>query len=115
MSVAGVLGEANPGKGLRRHSQTIEELGDKAPQRSSDHCSDTSHMYRVTEEGELVYGVKIKIFFLHCLSIIFVVSDGSLLFSDAKHNPTDSPSTLFRKSRSLSSPSDGVHGAGDYV
>ncbi|KAI7813710.1 putative patatin-like phospholipase domain-containing protein 7, partial [Triplophysa rosa] len=79
VSVAGVLGEASPGKGLRRHSQTNEELGDKAPQRSSDHFSDTSHMYRVTEE------------------------------EGAKHNPTESPSTLLRKSRSLSSPSDGVH------
>ncbi|XP_056601502.1 patatin-like phospholipase domain-containing protein 7 isoform X2 [Triplophysa dalaica] len=75
VSVAGVLGEASPGKGLRRHSQTNEELGDKAPQRSSDHHSD---IYRVTEE------------------------------EDAKHNPTESPSTLFRKSRSLSSPSDAV-------
>ncbi|KAA0716959.1 Patatin-like phospholipase domain-containing protein 7 [Triplophysa tibetana] len=47
VSVAGVLGEASPGKGLRRQSQTHEDLGDRAPQRSSDHHSD---IYRVTEE-----------------------------------------------------------------
>lgn len=67
MSVAGVLGEASPGKGLRRHSQTNEELGDKAPQRSSDHHSD---IYRVTEEGEVVYGVKTQIFVLRYSSFL---------------------------------------------
>lgn len=29
MSVCGVVGEASPGKGLRRYSQTIEEVSDK--------------------------------------------------------------------------------------
>nr|XP_055055040.1 patatin-like phospholipase domain-containing protein 7 [Misgurnus anguillicaudatus] len=62
VSVAGVLGEASTGKGLRRHSQTNEELGDKVPERSSE--------------------------------------DDSI-----KLNPTESPATLFKKSRSLSSPS----------
>ncbi|RXN32044.1 patatin-like phospholipase domain-containing 7 [Labeo rohita] len=46
VSVASVVGEASPGKGLRRHSQTIEEVSEKVPQRSTDHYSDTSQMYR---------------------------------------------------------------------
>uniref|UniRef100_A0A673JL30 lysophospholipase n=1 Tax=Sinocyclocheilus rhinocerous TaxID=307959 RepID=A0A673JL30_9TELE len=46
VSVANVVGEASPGKGLRRHSQTIEEVSEKFPQRSTDRYSDTSQMYR---------------------------------------------------------------------
>uniref|UniRef100_A0A8C2BJK9 lysophospholipase n=1 Tax=Cyprinus carpio TaxID=7962 RepID=A0A8C2BJK9_CYPCA len=46
VSVASVVGEASPGKGLCRHSQTIEEVSEKFPQRSTDRYSDTSQMYR---------------------------------------------------------------------
>uniref|UniRef100_A0A673JKL3 lysophospholipase n=1 Tax=Sinocyclocheilus rhinocerous TaxID=307959 RepID=A0A673JKL3_9TELE len=56
VSVANVVGEASPGKGLRRHSQTIEEVSEKFPQRSTDRYSDTSQMYR--GEGMFVYVVK---------------------------------------------------------
>ncbi|TRY81939.1 hypothetical protein DNTS_013393 [Danionella cerebrum] len=42
VSVAGVVGETVPGRGHRRHSQTIEEVSDKAPQRSSEQYNDTS-------------------------------------------------------------------------
>uniref|UniRef100_A0A9R1SSQ6 Patatin-like phospholipase domain containing 7b n=2 Tax=Cyprinus carpio TaxID=7962 RepID=A0A9R1SSQ6_CYPCA len=41
VSVASVVGEASPGKGLCRHSQTIEEVSEKFPQRSTDRYSDT--------------------------------------------------------------------------
>ncbi|XP_052411967.1 patatin-like phospholipase domain-containing protein 7 [Carassius gibelio] len=75
-SVASVVGEASPGKGLRRHSQTIEEASEKFPQRSTDRYSDTSQMYRGEDGG--------------------------------KHR-TESPTSLFRKSRSLSTPFDGTH------
>ncbi|KAI2664770.1 Patatin-like phospholipase domain-containing protein 7 [Labeo rohita] len=78
VSVASVVGEASPGKGLRRHSQTIEEVSEKVPQRSTDHYSDTSQMYR----GE-----------------------------DGGRHRTESPSALFRKSRSLSTPFDSTHGS----
>uniref|UniRef100_A0A8C2DDX0 lysophospholipase n=1 Tax=Cyprinus carpio TaxID=7962 RepID=A0A8C2DDX0_CYPCA len=56
VSVASVVGEASPGKGLCRHSQTIEEVSEKFPQRSTDRYSDTSQMYR--GEGMSVYVVK---------------------------------------------------------
>uniref|UniRef100_A0A672N970 lysophospholipase n=1 Tax=Sinocyclocheilus grahami TaxID=75366 RepID=A0A672N970_SINGR len=46
VSVANVVGEASPGKGIRRHSQTIEEVSEKFPQRSTDRYSETSQMYR---------------------------------------------------------------------
>uniref|UniRef100_A0A671NQS2 lysophospholipase n=1 Tax=Sinocyclocheilus anshuiensis TaxID=1608454 RepID=A0A671NQS2_9TELE len=59
-----------PGKGIRRHSQTIEEVSEKFPQRSTDRYSDTN---------------------------------------GGKHR-TESPTALFRKSRSLSAPFDGTHG-----
>ncbi|XP_026068364.1 patatin-like phospholipase domain-containing protein 7 [Carassius auratus] len=75
-SVASVVGEASPGKGLRRHSQTIEEASEKFPQRSTERYSDTSQMYRGEDGG--------------------------------KHR-TESPTSLFRKSRSLSTPFDGTH------
>uniref|UniRef100_A0A671NPU9 lysophospholipase n=1 Tax=Sinocyclocheilus anshuiensis TaxID=1608454 RepID=A0A671NPU9_9TELE len=42
VSVANVVGEASPGKGIRRHSQTIEEVSEKFPQRSTDRYSDTT-------------------------------------------------------------------------
>uniref|UniRef100_A0A8C2D703 lysophospholipase n=1 Tax=Cyprinus carpio TaxID=7962 RepID=A0A8C2D703_CYPCA len=44
VSVASVVGEASPGKGLCRHSQTIEEVSEKFPQRSTDRYSDTSQI-----------------------------------------------------------------------
>uniref|UniRef100_A0A672N740 lysophospholipase n=1 Tax=Sinocyclocheilus grahami TaxID=75366 RepID=A0A672N740_SINGR len=69
VSVANVVGEASPGKGIRRHSQTIEEVSEKFPQRSTDR------------------------------------------YNGGKHR-TESPTTLFRKSRSLSTPFDGTHGTG---
>uniref|UniRef100_A0A8C2D748 lysophospholipase n=1 Tax=Cyprinus carpio TaxID=7962 RepID=A0A8C2D748_CYPCA len=71
VSVASVVGEASPGKGLCRHSQTIEEVSEKFPQRSTDRYSDTN---------------------------------------GGKHR-TESPTALFRKSRSLSAPFDGTHGS----
>uniref|UniRef100_A0A673JWA9 lysophospholipase n=1 Tax=Sinocyclocheilus rhinocerous TaxID=307959 RepID=A0A673JWA9_9TELE len=71
VSVANVVGEASPGKGLRRHSQTIEEVSEKFPQRSTDRYSDTN---------------------------------------GGKHR-TESPTALFRKSRSLSTPFDSTHGS----
>jgi len=46
VSVVGVVGEVSPGKGLRRQSQTIEDVSDKVPQRSFDHYNDTSQTYR---------------------------------------------------------------------
>ncbi|XP_067295136.1 patatin-like phospholipase domain-containing protein 7 [Pseudorasbora parva] len=55
VSVAGIVGEANPGKGLRRQSQTIEEVSDKVPKRSLDHYSDTSQMYRGEDGGKPVH------------------------------------------------------------
>ncbi|XP_051516696.1 patatin-like phospholipase domain-containing protein 7 [Myxocyprinus asiaticus] len=84
-SVVGVVGEASPGKGLRRHSQTVEELTDKVPQKPSDHSSDTSQMHKITGE------------------------DG------AKPNATESPAALFRKSLSLSTPLDSARaGSSDH-
>ncbi|XP_067263348.1 patatin-like phospholipase domain-containing protein 7 isoform X2 [Chanodichthys erythropterus] len=55
VSVAGVVGEASPGKGLRRHSQTIEEVSDKVSQRSLDQYSDTSQMYRGEDGGKPIH------------------------------------------------------------
>ncbi|XP_051748594.1 patatin-like phospholipase domain-containing protein 7 [Ctenopharyngodon idella] len=55
VSVAGVVGEASPGKGLRRHSQTIEEVSDKVSQRSLDHYSDTSQIYRGEDGGKPIH------------------------------------------------------------
>uniref|UniRef100_A0A8C2BME4 lysophospholipase n=1 Tax=Cyprinus carpio TaxID=7962 RepID=A0A8C2BME4_CYPCA len=75
VSVASVVGEASPGKGLCRHSQTIEEVSEKFPQRSTDRYSDTN---------------------------------------GGKHR-TESPTALFRKSRSLSAPFDGTHGSFSFL
>ncbi|CAM4543410.1 unnamed protein product [Leuciscus chuanchicus] len=72
VSVVGVVGEVNPGKGLRRQSQTSEEVSDKVPQRSLDHNNDTSQIYRGEDGGKPIR--------------------------------SESPTTLFRKSRSLSTP-----------
>ncbi|TRY81936.1 hypothetical protein DNTS_013393 [Danionella cerebrum] len=83
VSVAGVVGETVPGRGHRRHSQTIEEVSDKAPQRSSEQYNDTSQ--------------------------------GSRGDDFPKHNPTESPTTLFRKARSMSTPLEGAHaGSSDH-
>uniref|UniRef100_A0A8C2D5U2 lysophospholipase n=1 Tax=Cyprinus carpio TaxID=7962 RepID=A0A8C2D5U2_CYPCA len=92
VSVASVVGEASPGKGLCRHSQTIEEVSEKFPQRSTDRYSDTSQMYR---------GEGMSFFFLTVVYILYISRVPlSLLQSILKKSVTmqHSPSAVFHYS-----------------
>uniref|UniRef100_A0A8C2GVD3 Patatin-like phospholipase domain containing 7b n=1 Tax=Cyprinus carpio TaxID=7962 RepID=A0A8C2GVD3_CYPCA len=92
VSVASVVGEASPGKGLCRHSQTIEEVSEKFPQRSTDRYSDTSQMYR---------GEGMSFSFLTLVYILYISRVPlSLLQSILKKSVTmqHSPSAVFHYS-----------------
>uniref|UniRef100_A0A671KXX2 lysophospholipase n=1 Tax=Sinocyclocheilus anshuiensis TaxID=1608454 RepID=A0A671KXX2_9TELE len=110
VSVASVVGEASPGKGLRRHSQTTEEMTEKFPQRSTDHYSDTSRMYR--GEGMFVYVVEYKYFVVMCAYLTAGSPDYNMAFDRAsitKEEAPTSPISIRKKSVTMQHSPSAVH------